>query len=188
MRAIPFGFASISYPLNILSLGMFVMVFLYIQTILAPFAGAARNAFDIFFMVNLGILTLGSLYFSGMVNASQDQEHYILLVRRQQIFFSVIVTVAYVAFVLIFIWHLVLRFPSIRSKINLQNLRNLRRKHVTLASAETKDYGAVNEDVNEGDEEEHENSMNKFPTVVNFSELREPMLEEGELTLSPREA
>lgn len=188
VRAIPFGFASISYPLNILSLGMFVMVFLYIQTILAPFAGAARNAFDIFFMVNLGILTLGSLYFSGMVNASQDQEHYILLVRRQQIFFSVIVTVAYVAFVLIFIWHLVLRFPSIRSKINLKNLRNLRRKHVTLASAETKDYGTVNEDANEGDEEEHENSMNKFPTVVNFSELREPMLEEGELTLSPREA
>ena len=191
LRAIPFCFAYfLTYPLNVLCLGVFVMILLYFQAILAPFSGTARNAFDIFFMVNLGTLALCTLYNFGYVNAAQGQEQFTLQEHNQKyILFPLTVTVAYVAFLLIFFWHLVLRFPSIRSIVNLKKLRKLRGKPVTLASAETRDYGTVTEDANEGDDEEQESDrLNKLPTVANFSVLREPLLEEGELHLTTREA
>ena len=193
LRVIPFLFAAVApHPLNILLLGQFLLALLYIQVIVWPFEGRVKNAADIFFIGNLLTIVMGTLFYS--VDA-YDGKGYVARHDAQFIYFCIVVFVAYAVITAIFMWHVILRFPTLRNvpRTLLKRYRMKRSKSKTIGSfeqlpsstAEDLGYGATSQ-------AGHDTSThNDDPTggrervkQVNFSELREPLLDdEGLLDL-----
>ena len=193
LRGIPFlCVAAAPHPLNILLLGIFLVGLLYVQAIVMPFDGAVRNASDNFFLCILLIIVMGSLYFT--LDTYQDDGYYSER-NAQYVFFFIILFLAYVVIAVIFIWHVMLRFPSLRNWLrNLLNRCRSRSKASAIyrhLPTSTENYGATNQaNANSkvtgdrssgGSELASEEGVNR---QVYFSELREPLLEdEGSLDL-----
>ena len=191
LRVIPFlCVAAIRHPLNILLLGMFLVALLYVQAIVMPFEGAIKNASDNFFLSILLIIVMGSLYFT--IDTYQD-DGYHTEQKTQYTFFVVIILLAYIVIAIIFIWHVMLRFPSLRSRLkNLLNRCRTRSKTSVVyrhLPTSTENYGATNQsNANSsltGDRPDNEPASEEgSKQQVFFSELREPLLEdEGSLDL-----
>ena len=177
LRVIPFFFVGlIPHPLNVFLLALFLIVLLYIQSIAWPFEGNVKNAFDIFFICNLLVTVVGSLYFTIDNFEGEDISRH----DAQYIFICVIVSIAYAVIAVIFVWHVFLRFPS------LKNIRKrFRSRSYEELSASTENYGTtgeVNADViADSNDSDNAEGVKK----VYFSELREPLLEdEGSLAIS----
>ena len=124
LRGFPFIFVYFfNHPINLLLLALFLVTLLWVQGMLRPFRGFARNAFDTFFLSNLLILILGALYFyiflvrfeiTQFTAAADNTIH-----RNNQIaFYSVVMGLAYVGFFMVFLWHLALRFPRLLKSLN----------------------------------------------------------------------
>ena len=104
----------IPHPMNVLLLGIFLLILLYVQGLLQPFDGIARNAFDTFFIINILTLVKSSLYFTIYTDqATGDVKAH---AAGQYIVFCVIVTCAYIAFGIIIFWHILLRYPALKNK------------------------------------------------------------------------
>ena len=181
LRVIPFIFvAFVSHPLNIFLLALFLIVLLYIQSLAWPFEGFAKNASDIFFICNLLVTVVGSLYFTIDNFEGEDISRH----DAQYIFICIIVSIAYAVIAVIFIWHVFLRFPSLKSIFR----KRVKSKSYEELSTSTENYGATGE-VNASVNGELYDSDNALATEgvkrVYFSELREPLLEdEGSLAIS----
>ena len=96
-------------------MSLFLVALLWIQGMLRPFNGFARNAFDTFFLSNLLTLTLGALYFyiflvQSDVTKATAVANSEKLKTNQIVFYSVVVGLAYIGIFIIIIWHLVLRY------------------------------------------------------------------------------
>ena len=186
LRVIPFLFAAVvPHPLNILLLGVFLIGLLYLQVIVLPFKGAVENASDIFFLCTLLIIVMGTLYFT--IDAYQG-DGYISTRNVQYIFFGIIIFLVYMVIAIIFMWHVILRFPSLRN--GLQNLLNRCRSKAgaTYRPLSTENYGSTSAtsrptgDLSSGD---NELPSEEGAKQITFSELREPLLEdEGSLNLN----
>ena len=194
LRFVPFCFAYFSsYPLNVVLLGIFLVILLFVQVMVWPFKGTAQNAFDIMFICDILIMCLGVLFFAIYTNSFQ---HYATESSRiehwQYVYIGITASVGYIGFILILIWHLMLRFPALKStSMNLlQNLKlGFSNRSLRIAFQKPASYGATptyeplssTSDDSDGSTEEVER-----PVPVNYSELREPLLDEGSLDLTPK--
>ena len=212
LRGLPFIFAYfLVHPLNILFLATFLVSLLWIQGMLKPFRGFARNAFDTFFIADLLIVVLLLLYFYiylAQFEISDNTKEDKIFHLYQIVFYSLVVGVAYIGFLLIIIWHLALRFPRLMNLLNYVQKRFKRtasiiseRKLVSFAGKNRhsrSDYGSINsEGVTSSDQEqssdegEQYNSDNvvheRKAAAVTYSQWREPLLASGSLEIETRD-
>ena len=155
LRIVPFCFAVFTpYPTNCLLLIVFILVLLFLHMSCQPYEGKVQNLLDGFFYLNIIFLSAGVLYFSSIPLENIGDEEYI-------IFLSVVDILSYVAFLLIVLLHINIRFPVI-----LKTARKLypKRNHKLM------DEKCVND---KDRTDIHQN--------VTFTELRESLLDGGDL-------
>lgn len=186
-------------PLNILLLGVFLVALLFLQVVIQPFRRATQNILDHFFILNIIMIVMGALYFEIFITAHQDNHEYVPYYHRQFAYFMVFVTMAYLAFLLVIGWHIQHRFPSIRRALcSLISTVRIYKASVSINSAETTPIigqadmksdsdSLLSEEDGKMTEGAAQNSVN-LPNVVNYSILREPLLEEGLADLVPVES
>ncbi len=89
---------------NILVLVIIILLLLYVQALLPPYRGRSRNMSDTFFLLNAALVLLGLLFFRGQTSSEG--------LYKQTIFSVVLVTLAYVAFIGVLLYHIFLRLPT----------------------------------------------------------------------------
>ena len=220
LRMIPYAAAYLSsQPLNILLLGVFSVSLLFLQAMMQPFQRYTQNTLDYFFILNTIMLVMGALYFDIFITAHQENHGYVKYHHQQYIYFTLFVTMAYAAFLLVILWHIHHRFPGILRK--LLSLRTRKPKIPTPDISENSPMLQVQEQARGSSDSlsvsedlwptsgRHTNSLHTRvtgytarsqadtsatekpspakmpPTVVNYSILREPLLEEGVAELVP---
>ena len=210
LRGLPFIFVNaMPHPLNILFLATFLVTLLWIQGMLKPFRGFARNAFDTFFIADLLIVILLALYFYIYLaqfeitdNSRQDDIFHLYQVS----FYSAVVGVAYIGFLLIIFWHLALRFPRLMKLLNsfprrVKSTASIisEKKLVAFAHSEHRptrsEYGSLNsEGIASSDHEQSsdegatqhydsDNVVHERKNIVTYSQWREPLLASGSLEI-----
>ena len=216
LRVIPYTTAYVvPQPMNILFLGIFAVCTLFLQVTIQPFDGFFRNTLDTFFMSNIIMLAMGALYFQISITANEDNKGYIPYHRAQFKYFTFFVTLAYVAILLVVLWHVQHRFPVIRRPFASLYSRLTRRKRAEIFIRETTpltqshtDGDSVSGGSQDGEEMRENSTVSEGegdqptpgsptktrvpqdkekapPPVVNYSVLREPLLEEGLADLVP---
>ena len=69
IRGIPFCFAVFTpFPINLYLLTNFIVVLLFLHTCLLPFEGKLQNMLDVFFYLNLLLLTSSAIFFRSLDN------------------------------------------------------------------------------------------------------------------------
>ena len=143
LRGFPFIFVFFfPHPINILFLATFLVSLLWVQGMLKPFRGFARNAFDTFFLSDLLIVSLGALYFYiylaqfEIIDDSTEDE---LFHKYQLWFYSIVVGVAYIGFLVIIFWHLSLRFPRLM-KLLKHALNQLKRRTLNKSDSKLRSF------------------------------------------------
>jgi predicted outer membrane repeat protein len=214
LRGLPFIFVNVMpHPLNILFLATFLVALLWIQGMLQPFRGFARNAFDTFFIADLLIVILLALYFYiylAQFEITDNSREDAIFHQYQVGFYSAVVGVAYIGFLLIIIWHLALRFPRLMKLLNSFPRRFKKtasiisdRKLVAFVHSEHKptrsEYGSLNsEGVTSSDHEQSsdegtaqhydsDNVVHERKNVITYSQWREPLLASGSLEIETRD-
>lgn len=199
LRWVIFGFAYfILPPHNLLALGVLLVVLLSIQTKIQPFRGFWRNLIDDCLVANLIVLTLGTIYFRAVDDNGST---------NQLIFTTVVAFMGYVVFLGVFVRHAFLRFPKLKEYALQLPTRLMRlfsrtpKKQVDdTASCDVKEPQTPNSPTNQTDQNVQIEMSNVWqsehleprdvgssptipnaPRVVSFTELREPLLEEGEV-------
>ena len=223
LRMIPYAAAYLSpQPLNILLLGVFSVSLLFLQAVIQPFQRYSQNTLDYFFLLNTVMLVMGALYFEIFITAHQENRGFVKYHHDQYIYFTLFVTMAYAAFLLVILWHVHHRFPGIfRTVLSLfSKIRTHKKKvpsgdvnektpilQVQIQASGRSDSSSVSEGHLWPVSGDHPNSLTskstsytasqadtiatekpspaKVPTVVNYSILREPLLEEGVAELVP---
>ena len=206
LRFIPFCFAYfLSHPLSVMMLGIFLIILLFSQVMIWPFKGTAQNAFDIMFICNILIMCLGALFFAIYTTFAEGYRFESALIQYEQyVYFGVTVFVGYIGFILILIWHLMLRFPTLKSAMKkflrflkptsskLLRKLNPSRDSFRIVTRDSVNYGATptHESLNTSDDFIGKGNSSSTEegsrTPVNYSELREPLLDEGSVDLTPR--
>lgn len=216
LRVIPHATAYlIPQPMNILLLGMFSISLLFLQVVIHPFQGFMQNVLDYFFISNIILLVMGALYFEIFITAHQENHAFEPYHREQYIYFTVFVTMAYVAFLLVILWHIQYRFPSIcralfslvskirmhKTKVDIDDIAET--ASILQAQIQADSDGVAGSGEHSvppwpGSEEHPEgahtrnnsygsqlNATKILPPIVNYSVLREPLLDEGVADLVP---
>ena len=211
LRGFPFIFVFFfSHPINILFLATFLVSLLWVQGMLKPFRGFARNAFDTFFLSDLLIVSLGALYFYiylaqfEIIDDSTEDE---LFHKYQLWFYSIVVGVAYIGFLVIIFWHLSLRFPRLM-KLLKHALNQLKRRTLNKSDSKLRSfadggirdthpkYGTISNDgITPSDQEQtsdedkygSDNVVHERKSIITYSQLREPLLQSGSLEIETRD-
>ena len=206
LRILPFMFAYFfPTPFNILSLGIFLLVLMYLQAVFQPFDGVGRNASDSFFLANLITITLGALYFYVYFYSGQEVAVSLASVIArvhvfQQWYYGILIGAAYFVIVILLIRVILVRFPILKyymwklistvcfCKYCVKWVPNPP-EHIHKTTANKKKYGTMSEESSTSVSIEDPNGEipKESKLVVNYSELREPLLESsGSVELEPR--
>ena len=94
-----------SSPDSTLYLGVVLMTAVFLKSVIQPFKFPVHNVLDVFFLIDLLILSLISLYSQGLDDGSDDALSAALI-------WSV-VGVAYAVICAVIVWHFILRFPKL---------------------------------------------------------------------------
>ena len=175
-------------PLNLFITSILVALLLFIQTQLRPFKGIWRNVLDNYFLLNIVILFLGSLYFRVEAEDGSDRQREDAL-RRLTSFSTTMVFFGYVAFAIVYCYHLGLRFPRLKEcfKKCCRRKADYEPEKVFVPQTEAPDhvhnegqissgYVMVNHSGKNGTQVTSKESNAR---TVNFTELREPLLEDA---------
>ncbi len=164
IRWIPFALFFLQpTPQSLFGTAIILAVLQYFQLLLKPFKGFWRNVLDGYFLLNLIVLFLSSLFFRAIAELETvgDGED----ARKSATNVSIaLVALAYLGFAVIVLYHIVIRYPKLEESLK----RLLSRKvDKTVTSAEPQNLSV------------------QFPTAsVGFTELREPLLDsEGSLNV-----
>ena len=95
-------------PDRTLYLGVVLMIAVFLKSVIEPFKRRVHNILDVFFLINLLVISLGSLYYQGVdfannTDGSNDVGSIVFLMS--------VVGVAYAVICAVIVWHLILRFP-----------------------------------------------------------------------------
>ncbi len=196
LRALPLFFAYFfNYPTNVAFLGLFLIALIYVQTLLSPFKSLLVNVLDLFFQFVLLTMVILTLYFSYFINHADGKD--IRKYANDQYLAAAIVALAgTLAIIIAFIVHLFVRFPRLRVLLRslLQKLKcrqDVKPRPISISKVSpSQTYGTVHSDQtvqsdNSTKVEDAENGIEKGNGLkrIKFSELREPLLDEGELII-----
>ena len=174
LRAITHVFATtLPYPVNILLLGLFTTTLLFFHIVFKPFKGFAQNVLDIYLLLNVILLVMGSLYFSIQFEHLSVGAESIDSQDKQLAYVAVVVTLAYISILLVICYHSYLSvkcFQNLCNKLVQFFVRKLQKKRVEDYNLE-EESNSVSEPINAG------------PPPVNYAMLREPLLSHGETSL-----
>ena len=154
-------------PLNILLLGIFAVFYLLAHIYFKPFKGEAQNFLDIYLTLNIILLAIGSLYFSLKINNAQSEDSVINDEKNETVYISLVVFLAYIAFVCVYIYHLVLKYECLQNR--LKSLKHKFRacfsKKKETSNTQSSGYSLTTQ-------------LNITPKPPTYSVLREPMLDD----------
>ena len=206
LRIIPFATAYLIHqPMNILILGIFSVSTFFFQVVIQPFRGFWQNTLEYFFLTNTVMLVLGALYFEIFITAYQENQGFVKYHHEQDAYFTLFVTIAYVAFLAVILWHVQHRFPIIRDTLVslVSRIRTREPKRLSADVSETtpimqiqanSDSVLLEEDpwpltesqtARQTGADTTTSDKTQPPPPVNYSILREPLLEEGVADLVP---
>ena len=170
LRFIPFSLALFSsYPTNVLVMVIFISILWFTHERLMPFDGYWQNSFDSFFMLNLMLLFVSNIFFERYRDTSADQINY--PVAYKVIVYMLLIS-AYIAFLIIIVIHLFIRFPKLKEKMTR------RAKRIKSKFKKTESMSNLMLSINSNESDEDENTSESAPTIVQYSEFREPLLDE----------
>ena len=176
LRVIPFCLASyLQYPDNVFALIIFVSIVLFVQERLAPFEGYVRNGFDSFFLVNLILIGASNIFF----DIFRDNELDFSTSYRTMIY--ILLLSAYIAFLSASVIQFFHRYSSLKDKLNVLYQR-IRHPHKTkkekhLAEKKRVEFHSTKE-LEMSEPEVVLVSRVTDRNTINFTELREPLLED----------
>ena len=176
-------------PGDLLLLGLFSIAVLFFEALICPFKSFMHNAFDFFLISNVIILVIGVLYFEISIAAYDENRNAFTSYRHQQyVYIACFLAFAYIAFSLIIARYIILRFPFLRKSLKMLILKLKRsRTKTNVNDSDTIPILAQNEDDSSSTSSMEDSygsvrtkpKVEHYPVVVNYSELREPLLDEG---------
>ena len=168
LRIIPFFFAVlISPPYNSFWLIIFLAALLLFHGFFQPFEGKWQNFFDEFFLLNLLLLAVGTVFFRSASPNSPTPLNGCAHIA----FVSILLVLAYLVFLIIVALHINIHFPVIRNTAIKHYYWLKQRLNKKQKCNDTED--------DNNDPVIHKSAQPKMP-MTTFSELREPFLEYGE--------
>ena len=108
----------------------FLAVLLFLQLQLQPFQSKWANVLDSLFLFNLVLLFLGSLFFNATNDDNTFREQQILVMQRATSYTTVFVVLAYIGIIIVFLYHLFLRFPKLKACLVMCLMKCRERKKV----------------------------------------------------------
>eukprot|EP00731_Ephydatia_muelleri_P016849 Em0009g1273a len=100
-------------PGSTLYLGVVLMGAVFLKSVIQPFKLPVHNGLDVFFLINLLLLSISSLYFQGL-DATNKTYRITNVQSPFTAFLMVLVGVAYVVICAVIVVHFYLRFPKLR--------------------------------------------------------------------------
>ena len=98
----------LSLPYTVCLIVVVITVLLFIQTLLKPYRGFYRNASNSFLLVNMIVILIGVLLLSDQYNYYNTET----LQQRRTIFSAAVVSIAYIVFLGVLLYHIFLRLPQ----------------------------------------------------------------------------
>ena len=96
VRVVPLILSSFApAPHNLLGLGIFVVVYLIAHIYFKPFKNEILNVFDVYLMLNILLLVMGSLYFSGKLNLASEDHDIDRVLQHLIIYFNIMISLFY---------------------------------------------------------------------------------------------
>ena len=174
LRLLPFIFALyVPNPLNILLLGIFAVFYLLVHIYFKPFKGEAQNFLDIYLTLNIILLAIGSMYFSLKINNAQSEDSVMNDEKYETVYISLVVFLVYIAFLCVYIYHLVLKYEC------LQNwLKSLQHKFRARFSKKKETSNIQSTDNSGSSDYSLTTQLNIIPKPPTYSVLREPLLDD----------
>ena len=200
-RILPFFLAAtVRPPLSLFITNFFLVLYLLVHCLLQPFQEKWRNYIDAAFVCNLVLILSGSIYFWSEYNSTDLEEKRDEVTLISLIYTNILIVLGFVLILGIALYHVVLKFPEKRKRIEQVLLKRIRKSLKTTDEdqmAEENDYTngsheemiATNSDYQDQDQNRAtENRLTQRPTQgllppVRAVELREPLLESGTLSL-----
>lgn len=159
-RWIPFTLFFIQPTLeSLFGTAIILIVLQYFQLLLKPFKGFWRNVLDGYFLLNLVVLFLSSVFFRAIAESKSSDEADHDFTKASALSIA-LVALAYLGFAVIVIYHIIIRYPKLEEK-----MRELVKRRMT------KEKPAKPQD----------RSVEVSTRTVGYTELREPLLDAGSL-------
>ena len=181
IRMIPLAISGVSsYPDNVFGITVFIGIFLFLHEIAQPFVSKQHNKLETFFLVNLLLIALGVFYYP------QKREYFDVYTSTAYI--TILVLLAYAGITYIGLLHINIRFPQILPSMKLY-LKNkcCRCKCCSCClrcCCYKKEPSKSDDKESEAVTYESTNATSLLPPPLpTFSELREPLLESGNIEL-----
>ena len=166
-------------PTSTFVTGVFLAILLFLQMLLQPFQSFWINVLDSFFLLDLVLLFMGSVFFSA---ASHDslRDRQLLAMHRAGTFTSVFVGFAYVGFVIVFLYHIYVRFPKLKECLRKCREHKKVKRVLTVPLNLPEDKNQPVESV----EGETTVAGPEAPVkAVSYTTFREPLLDEGSVEI-----
>ncbi len=173
-------FYLVPFPTDAFVTALALLLLLYAQLMFQPFKSPWVNHLDNLFLLNLVVLFFGAVFFE-----ADDAEEQLTA------FSTFFVTLAYIGFAAILIYHIIIRYRTLREGVQKCFKRGEEKVVVTvltsapepeaLETQEGQEFVTIDTNITSDTTQTDRGSVVR----VNFSVLREPLLEEGSLVLVP---
>ena len=162
LRFVPFWLSlSAGRTVNIFGMVIFLCLVWFIHERISPFEGYWQNCFDTFFMLNLILLFAGQLHFDRYKDDHNDLSYPV----SYTVYVYFLLSSVYLAFIIILMIHIFIRFPQLKCNgLKAKVLRRIPYKRKIIEDSPSQ-KSQSSDNVN-------------IPQAINFSELRESMLED----------
>ena len=171
-RVPPFILASFApYPGNVFGLGLYIMILLFIHVLVKPFKGTAQNILDVYLLLNILLLVMISLFSEAQIeffDSVSEIPNSIYIGYLLSVYIALLL--ALFAVFLVVSYHTYIRYKRVRKcwKGILKRIKMLSKRKKDKVQEITATTSTDNANP---------------PELVQYTVLREPLLEYGEMSL-----
>ena len=188
-RWIPFALAVfVRPPISIFVTNFLLIILVAVQVDIQPFREKWRNKIDAIFLYTLALLFSGSTFFwSEYGFASQNDRS--LVTTLSLAYSSILIIFAFLVMLIIFVYHIMVRFPKLRALLGrclnrtpllkMYNIQPPRSADVPTSPDTEVAEEAVPSKTYSSNATNNGSNGKTQPVVITASELREPLLESG---------
>ena len=181
IRVVPLILAGLTtYPSNVFGITVFAMCFLLLHEIIEPFKDKLKNKVETYFLINLLLFAVGTLYYPQIETFFDDT--------ISSTYIIVLVVFAYGGLLFVLILYIHIRFPIISMKIKecWKKAKHCCCRCCCCRHKEKKnDTKIAQDEIDWSTKDDRSLSIiETVPKAVTYTELREPLLESGQVLLS----